>query len=213
MKRFVCMALALFLICSLLVPAKAAVNDKGSIEVKVKYEATNVTGGDLIAVRVGYVDSDKNIFRKVTTHAEITGIGESSTVTQMQNFYTAYKSSYNFDVYKAEVKNGTAKFTDIPLGLYLVYQETAASGFGKLAAFLVTVPYEGKLDVSIASKTELKREAQPTPGGSGGTGSSGGQRLPQTGQLIWPIPCMAVAGTLLFALGWWMCFGRKEDSQ
>lgn len=209
MKRLVSMALALLVMASLLVPVNAA--DKGSIEILVKYNGTNITGGDLIAVRVGYVDPEKNIFRKFITNSEITDLGKSATVTQLQNFYTAYKANFKFDVYKTEVKNGSAKFSNIPQGLYLVYQETAASGYDKLPAFLVTLPYEGKLDVSVASKTAL--QLQPTKPGTSGGSSGGSSKLPQTGQLTWPVPVLAAGGMALFALGWWLCFGRKEDSQ
>lgn len=40
--------------------------------------------------------------------------------------------------------------------------------------------------------------------------SSSGNKLPQTGQLDWPIPWMAVSGMVLFTFGWWLCFGRKD---
>lgn len=213
MKKILCTLLVFLTLCALCIPVNAADTDKGSIEIIVKYETTKITGGDLIAVKVGDVDHEKNVFRKVVTKAEITGIGESATVTQMQNFYSAYQNVYKFDVYKTTISNGVGKFTDITEGLYLIYQETAASGYGKLPAFLVTVPYDGEMDVSIASKTELEKDTSGGSGGSGGSGSSGNKKLPQTGQLTWPIPWMAGSGMVLFALGWWLCFGRKEDSQ
>ncbi len=37
-------------------------------------------------------------------------------------------------------------------------------------------------------------------------------KLPQTGQLNWPIPVMAVVGLWLFAMGWMLRFGQKRDS-
>ena len=35
--------------------------------------------------------------------------------------------------------------------------------------------------------------------------------LPQTGQLNWPIPLMAVSGLALFMAGCILCFGRKKE--
>lgn len=35
--------------------------------------------------------------------------------------------------------------------------------------------------------------------------------LPQTGQLNWPVPLLAVLGLCLFAVGWALRFGRKRD--
>jgi LPXTG-motif cell wall-anchored protein len=34
--------------------------------------------------------------------------------------------------------------------------------------------------------------------------------LPQTGQLNWPIPAMAIAGAVLLVLGWILLAGRKR---
>lgn len=36
-------------------------------------------------------------------------------------------------------------------------------------------------------------------------------KLPQTGQLNWPIPVMAVTGLWIFAMGWILRFGQKRD--
>lgn len=37
-------------------------------------------------------------------------------------------------------------------------------------------------------------------------------KLPQTGQLNWPVPVMIVTGLTLFAIGWMLCFGRKKEN-
>ena len=55
-----------------------------------------------------------------------------------------------------------------------------------------------------------------TPGGSSGSGTSGGkppQKLPQTRQLTWPIPLMIVTGSVLLALGWWLCCDHRKGSR
>lgn len=212
MKKLVSIVLLLCLLCSFGIHANAAEGRNGSIEVVVKYEDTKVTGGELVAVRVGYVDDERNVFRNFITDSEITGIGEAGAVARMQDFYTRNKDTFHFDVYKAEVKNGIGKFEDIPLGLYLIYQKTAASGYEKLSPFLVTVPYDGGVHVCVTSKTELEREAEPTTEATTPS-TSGGSKLPQTGQISWPIPWLAVTGMSMFVLGWWMCFGKKEDAR
>ena len=213
MKKLVSLAMMLCLLLSLALPAWADGTEKGSIEIKVEYKGTKISGGQLIAVRVGYLDEEKAIFRRVTTRSEIKNIGDSAAVTQMQNFYSANKNTHGdkFKVYKAEVKDGAAKFADVELGLYLVYQDTPASGYDKLSAFLVTVPYQGSRDVTSAAKTALVRAADPS-GGSGSSSSSSGSKLPQTGQLTWPIPWMTLGGMVLFVFGWWLCFGKRKDS-
>ena len=93
MKRFVCIALLLCILCSMAVTAGAEELETGTIEVRVQYQGENVTGGDLIAVRVGYLDVQHAVFRRVTNGNVITGIGSADAVTRMQNFYSAYKNS------------------------------------------------------------------------------------------------------------------------
>ena len=215
MKKVVSLALILFLICTLTLPAEAADMDVGSIRMKVEYNGQKITGGTLTAVRVGYLDEVKLVFRKVTNHDEIENIGQSAAVTQMQNFYLSNRN-HSFLVSETPVKDGVAQFTGLPKGLYLIYQkeENRASGYQALSAFLVTLPFEGKMDVDASSKPALEREAEttePTTGTSSGS-SSGGKKLPQTGQLTWPIPWMALGGMVLFGLGWWLCFGKREGS-
>ena len=218
MKKFVSMVLVLFLMCCLSLQANAAETEKGSIEIQVEYNGTKISGGQLIAVRVGDLDSQKRIFRRVTNRAEIKNIGESAAVTQMQNFYTANKNTHKFDVYKTEIKDGIAKFADLPLGLYLIYQDAAASGYKKLSAFLVTVPFQGRNHVTAAAKTAIDLDVESTGStgggttGSSGSSSSGNKKLPQTGQLTWPIPWMALGGMVFFVFGWWLCFGKRKDS-
>ncbi|MDY2814374.1 MAG: LPXTG cell wall anchor domain-containing protein [Dorea sp.] len=36
-------------------------------------------------------------------------------------------------------------------------------------------------------------------------------KLPQTGQLNWPVPVMAMSGMLLFMIGWSMYRGKNAD--
>ncbi len=60
------------------------------------------------------------------------------------------------------------------------------------------------------------------PGGGSGTGGTnpGGNagrpgsssKLPQTGQLNWPVPLLAVLGLVLFSIGWLLCLGEKRNS-
>ena len=98
-------------------------------------------------------------------------------------------------------KDGNATFSDLTFGLYLVVQKTAAPGYGKTAPFLVSVPYlyadEYQYDVTSQPKTDLEREVKPTAPPSPG----GGKKLPQTGQLWWPVPVLACAGLGCIAVG------------
>ena len=73
----------------------------------------------------------------------------------------------------------------------------------------MSVPYlyadEYQYHVTSQPKTDLEREVKPTsPPSSGG----GGGKLPQTGQLWWPVPVLACAGLGCIAVG---LLRRRED--
>ena len=174
-----------------------------------------IVGAELVLFRVGYVDQDENgnyNFFDVTTHKIIQNIGSSSTAE-------AYDNKVNVGQYTEKYretfeKYGTYYFKDLPTGLYLVVQEKPAKKYGDMTSFLVSVPYmedgEYIYNVTANVKTELKKDIKPTPSTPTET-TKIPQKLPQTGQTTWPIPWMASGGMLLFALGWWLCFGNRKD--
>lgn len=103
-------------------------------------------------------------------------------------------------------EDGKVTFLHLPFGLYLVVQKTAPAGYGKTEPFLVSLPYlcEGEYQYDVASepKTDLEREV-PTKPTSPATPppSSGGGKLPQTGQLWWPVPVLTCGGLGCIVVG------------
>lgn len=192
-----------------------------SIDVLIRYNGKNVTDGALTAIRVGYMDQDNGdyFFRRVTDGEKVDDVGSRSSVDAMVSVYTSRKDSFDFYEQTVDIKNGSARFTGLDTGLYLIIQEAgdASTGFYPLSEFLVSVPYwDGahyQYDVRVTAKTELAAKDPETPGKEPTTvpGSTTGSALPQTGQLRWPVPAMAVCGMLLFAIGWWLTFGGRKD--
>ena len=122
--------------------------------------------------------------------------------------------------------DGTALFSDLEFGLYLVVQKTAAPGYEKILPFLTGVPYaeDGvyQYDRTGTPKTKLQQKerpekpaSRPSSSHSGTTGTTDTAspapaegKLPQTGQLWWPVPVLAAAGLVCIGMGI-KC--RKED--
>lgn len=81
-----------------------------------------------------------------------------------------------------------------------------------------TVPNESstaETSVPEESSTTTGPSSETTPAGTtaGPSASVTGTqppKLPQTGQLQWPIPVLAVLGIILFTIGWILYFGRKN---
>ena len=107
---------------------------------------------------------------------------------------------------------GRAAFSDLTLGLYLLVQETPAPGYEAISPFVVTVPlWNGKklvYDVDASPKPSLAVMQTPPPPTPTPSPTPSGSRLPQTGQLWWPVPVLALTGLLLLALG---LRGKKKN--
>ncbi len=186
-----------------------------SIEVLVRYDGKNINGGTLTAVKVGYVDEENGdyFFSRELDHIRLDHIQSADAVSELRKFYESNKSDYDFYKRTVNINNGKATFNNLPTGLYLIFQEKAANGYSKLGAFLVSVPYmedgEYQYQVTAAIKSELEREPEPKPADPPPKPKD--PELPQTGQLNWPVPMLAVLGLALFAAGWVLRFGRKAD--
>ena len=115
-------------------------------------------------------------------------------------------------------EDGKVTFLNLPFGLYLVVQKTAPAGYGKTEPFLVSLPYlyEGEYQYDVASepKTDLEREVptKPTsPTTKPTTSSGGGKKLPQTGQLWWPVPVLACAGLGCIVVGLFRRWEARDE--
>jgi len=95
-------------------------------------------------------------------------------------------------------RNGwTYTWTDLDPGKYDVIEKTV-SGYQE-TGHRIEVKEDGHTIIITITNTY-----QP--------GGKPSQKLPQTGQLTWPIPVLTVAGMVLFALGWWLCFDNRKGS-
>lgn len=218
MKKMITVLLALSVLLSLPLTAYAhdvpQERDDCSIEVIVRYDGENVDGGTLTAIRVGYVDEEDGnyFFSQEFTNIKIEDVTSSGAPKAQKEFYENNKGNYDFYTQTQTVKDGKATFTGLSTGLYLIVQNKAADGFSKMGAFLVSVPYmengEYQYHVTASIKSELEREPEPTNPPPTEPEDS---KLPQTGQLNWPIPLMVIAGLAFFVVGWVLCFGKKRE--
>lgn len=102
---------------------------------------------------------------------------------------------------KEPITGDDITFEGLKPGLYLIVQNKLSKGDRKINSFLISIPDEdGKYQVNAEPKigiyTPPTPETPPTPPGKPPKG-----KLPQTGQLWWPVPVMAIAGTVLIAAG------------
>lgn len=192
--------IAAFLLAVLLLPATvyaAEESRKGSITVTMEYDGSAVTSGVLTAYQVARLENGR---LEVIPPYQAGELDQENLTPELAETFAGQVTGEGI----AAAVDGEARFENLELGLYLIVQTEASQGFEPLKPFLICVPMieDGScvFDVNAQGKFQLKRE--PDPPGPG---------LPQTGQLNWPIPVLAVLGLGLFSAGWMLCFGKKKD--
>ena len=186
-----------------------------SITITMTYNGEVVPGGTLALYKVGEVREEDGNYSFVPVQAIQSDISEFGDIESSDLAGNLAKLEEKLTPVNATPvtidKNGTAAFSNLEFGLYLVVQKTAAPGYGKTSPFLASVPYlykgEYKYNVTSQPKTDLEREVKPTTPPSS---EDGGSKLPQTGQLWWPVPVLVCLGLGCIAVG---LIRRREGSE
>ena len=192
-----------------------------SITVTMTYRGKALKGGTLALYKVGDVAEEDGNYSFVPVEAirgDLAQFGDIQSPDLAGKLYKLESKLTPVTALPQKVgEDGKVTFLNLPFGLYLVVQKTAPAGYGKTEPFLVSLPYlyEGEYQYDVASepKTDLEREVptKPTsptsPTTKPTTSSGGGKKLPQTGQLWWPVPVLACAGLGCIAVG---LFRRRE---
>lgn len=206
-KNRIAVLLALvLLLCALPVTAYAHevpdMAQKGSISIELSYGGKRVSGGTLTAYRVAQiVEDDGNYSFEALPPYRVKELSQENLNTPELAASFAAQTGSAKGIAPASADNGLVRFDGLELGLYLIVQTEAAPGYTRLAPFLVTVPvnedghYVYQVDAQV--KGELEKEPLPSPT----PGVPGEPKLPQTGQLNWPVPVLAALGLGLIVAG------------
>ena len=219
LRRIISMMIVMVVSCCLTVSAFAHdavdMNKTGVISITMHCGNTPVGGGTISLYRVGAVHHDNGDYSFVPTeYFADCGLDFSDiTSSDLADDLYAYAKRNNIPTVSYTIdKNGYIAFGVDP-GLYMMAQEKAAEGYNKMAPFLVSVPVmrDGKYvyEVDASPKMDLVK-VTPTPPPT----PTPRPTLPQTGQLNWPVPVLAVGGMALFAIGWVLRYtGKREDNE
>ena len=171
----------------------------GTITLTVAFDEKPLNGGELELHLVGNIKEDDGNYSFVLA-ADFGG----KTMTEADLNDPALAIDLAKDITNttpaatAKIKEGKAVFNNVNPGLYLVCQKTATPGFAAMNPFLLSMPnfVGGKYVTDITAEPKVGLETLPP------TAPSVTQpALPQTGQLNWPIPVLAVLGLALVVVG------------
>ncbi len=208
--------LLVFGICTQVYAAQKPDADKQcSITFLLEFDSTPLEGGKLTLYRVGQISEDSGGFVLVDAlpqdGPDLSNLEDPSLAKTLNEL--AIK--HNLPTYKASVVDGKAVFSDLATGVYVVCQLNGEEipEYAAINPFLISLPQWQNdayiYDMTASPKVPLQPSAteptQPQP-----TEPDDTPDLPQTGQLNWPVPLMAILGLALFGIGWILFFGSKR---
>lgn len=213
MKRFgkavIIVATALIMCLSTVVAYAHDVPDAsraGSISISMTYDKQSVTGGAVTLHRVGdVVQDDGDCGFALTDEYAASGVSlDDLESADAAKALASYAQEHRLEGTTRSVDDsGTVVFADLEIGLYLVTQQQAASGYLPIDPFLVSVPMNDEgtyvYDVDASPKLELEKAPEPPV-----------QRFPETGDGMMAVAAVA-GGALLCAAGVGMVAWRKRN--
>lgn len=191
----------------------------GSITLTVKDKnGVAATGGSIACIQVARVRRENgNLSYELTNGFENTSLSLDNFVDGKESAADLAKRVEKLLPARAakkirQISGGKVAFSDLELGLYLIRQQRGFKNHSSIQSFLVTLPMNGSFgwvyEVSATPKVGTVSRTTPPK-----KPTTGGSRLPQTGQLNWPVPVLAVSGLVVFSLGWWLAREKHEEDR
>lgn len=222
-RRICVLLLTLVLLCTVSLPVYAhEVPDAdrlGSISITMAHQGEPISGGSLTLYRVADVISDNGdyLFAYTADFADCSIPVTELNAAELPQVLVKIAEGKNLQGITRDIHDdGQVVFDELQIGLYLLVQQEAAPGYRRVNPFLVSVPYNDGghyvYDVNTAPKNLPGPEPDPTepPPPSTEPDEPDGPDLPQTGQLNWPVPVLAVLGMLLLVAGFALSTGEKR---
>lgn len=187
-RRIRCVLFVLALLAVVRIPGYAAV-ETGSIRVTLKRGQTALTGGELALYRVG--EAAEGGYRLEESFG-------GGFVTMQDALSPALAQWLSEKVTTGGIKrlldaDGSAEFTLLPEGLYLLVQSKPSDGNYVILPFLVAMPYDGEWQIQAYPKVEKV----PLD-------------IPETGQSV--LPFYGMAGMLFSGAGLLLCGRNRKRS-
>ena len=194
-------------------------NGSGSIHIYLDYASETKDRGSLVILQVGVIQEEDGNCAFVPTEAfaDAWETGADLQDPALSEVLAERVAEQKVNGVTVNVQaDGTVLLENLEFGLYLVMQGRTAAGYEAINPFLIGVPnleegvYTYQVDASPKVSPEPLPTEPPAPTEPPPTRPTE-PNLPQTGQNNWPIPVMAAASLLLFAMGWSLCFRDRKE--
>ena len=206
-------------------------NQMSSLTVTVKKDNQILPGGSIKLSQIASLTEDTSANSYVYTEAfaasgvPLSNVQAENLTPEKAVVWSTYAEQRNVPGTELEVgEDGTASASELKPGLYLIQQGTAAQGY-VMSGTVVPLPLQeedGSMNYIVEAVPKVVEKTPSDEPGSGsgsgsGSGTAGGgsntggsSKLPQTGQLWWPVGLLAISGILMYSFGW-NC-NRKSES-
>ena len=203
MKRFMVLWTVLMILA--LPQTFAAEDQHGSVTVRMCHQGEAIQGGSIILYRLAELSGED---RYIPAPAfEGCAVDFQTTLTPADGKILAdYAEQRGIQgQIRSLGQNGTAVFSPLDRGLYLLVQKEAGRGYLPVSPFFVEVPQ--CVGGERIHDVEARPKCTPEPM------VPGVPLLPQTGQRKWPVPLMAALGLILCLVGGvrYIRSGKNDD--
>ena len=218
MKRIWSLIAAILILSSL--PLRGDAHDyvhldqEGSITLELKYDGENLTGGKFSCTKVAdVIEEDGSFYFRTLAENKIYREGLPE-LAHVQNLVKNNADLFKNKKLTLSNESGTVVFEGRMPGLYLIAQEEKMDGYSLMNSFLVSIPYmeDGIYVYHVTAQTKAALEPEEIETEPDEDDPDKDEDLPQTGQLNWPVPAMAVGGLGVFTFGWYLRFGKKKET-
>lgn len=180
----------------------------GSVTVKLTDEdGAAVTSGTLTLYQVANIVDNEYVYTDEFSQCSVS-LDDITKTSLASNISTFVDENSISGTTICVGNDGTVVFSDLKLGLYLVVQTVASEGYHTISPFVITIPYEEDgvivYNVDASPKVGVLKKTDKTT-------TTTEPKLPQTGQLNWPIPILAISGIVLFGIGLILTTNRKKQ--
>ncbi|WP_407383177.1 hypothetical protein [Ruminococcus sp.] len=200
------------------------INKKGNVSISFRYNSEVVSGGKLTAFKVADVSDSYETLHFILSEdfAESDIDPNNTSDSSLAPSLSVFASKKKLKGLTLDISDkGNVTFPALDTGLYLFTQSAPANGYNPITPFLVSVPMnsdgEYLYNIDASPKVQISKEyIEPT---MPYVDKPKEGKLPQTGQLNWPVPVLTMLGLVLLIVGWIFKYGfttnknRKPHSE